>query len=389
VLRSSELLGHLDIERPTFLVDRERVARNIQRMVERAAAADVVLRPHFKTHRSHAIGRWFREFGIDGITVSSVEMARYFSDDGWDDITLAFPFPLQQLPRVAEISEHIRLGVMVHSTSSVDVIASLRAPGLRVWIKIDTGYKRVGLDWDDDETLEAVARRASDRGLEVVGVLTHNGLVYQERSREGVLRVHRESVERIRHARDVLMAAGLDDITVSIGDTPGTSAGGTLEGVNEIRPGNFVFYDLTQAALGSCSADEIAVAVACPVVAVYPHRGHTVIQGGAVHLSLDALETGDGERIYGRVNPEWPAGAGDGAPLIRLSQEHGIVRTGGHGAQNIEVGDIACVLPVHACLASNMHDRYLTLDGEWLDTMDVGDRGHCTTLRFRGSSDER
>ena len=60
-------------------------------MVDRAAAADVDFRPHFKTHRSREVGRWFRDFGVAAITVSSVDMAQYFSNDGWDDITIAFP----------------------------------------------------------------------------------------------------------------------------------------------------------------------------------------------------------------------------------------------------------------------------------------------------------
>jgi len=33
--------------------------------------------------------------------------------------------------------------------------------------------------------------------------------------------------------------------------------------VDEIRPGNFVFYDLMQYRIGSCSVGQIAVAMAC------------------------------------------------------------------------------------------------------------------------------
>jgi D-serine deaminase-like pyridoxal phosphate-dependent protein len=383
VRSSTRQLERLDIERPTFLVDRERVAHNIQRMVDRAAAADVDFRPHFKTHRSREVGRWFRDFGVAAITVSSVDMAQYFSNDGWDDITIAFPVNPRQLIQIAELSKCVRLGVLVHSVASAEIVAGLRAPRLKAWIKVDTGSHRVGIEWDDDEALLATARAARAGGLEVTGVLAHNGLVYQERTLEGILRVHLESVERVRSARDLLCAGGLGNLAVSIGDTPGISCGGTLDGVDEIRPGNFVFYDLTQVALGSCSPDEVAAAVACPVVSVYPHRGHVVLYGGSVHLSHDALETEGGERVYGRLAPGWPSEANLGAPLVRLSQEHGIANTGGTGARDYVPGDLACVWPVHSCLASNMHDRYLTLDGEWLDTMSVGDTGDCSTIRAR------
>jgi len=361
-------LERLRIERPTFLVDRERVAGNIQRMVDRAAAADVDLRPHFKTHRSRDIGRWFRDFGVSSITVSSVEMARYFVGDGWNDITVAFPVNPREISYVAELSEHARLSVLVDSVASVELVAGIRAAGLRAWVKVDTGYRRAGIDWEDDEELLAVGRAAHRAGLELAGVLTHNGLVYRERGRDAVRRVHREGVERARLARDLLSAAGLGDLAVSIGDTPGIGSGGPLDGVDEIRPGNFVFNDLTQVAIGSCTSDEVAVAVACPVVSVYSRRGEAVLYGGSVHLGSESLEQ-DGATAYGRVCPNWPVEADPGAPVVRLSQEHGVVRLEGEGARPMEPGDLACVLPVHSCITGYLHSRYLTLDGEWLDTM--------------------
>lgn len=36
--------------------------------------------------------------------------------------------------------------------------------------------------------------------------------------------------------------------------------------------------------IGSCSADDIVVAVVCPVVAKHEERGEMVIYGGAVHF---------------------------------------------------------------------------------------------------------
>ena len=79
------------IKKPTLLLNANQTRKNIQWMVQKAGAEDIRLRPHFKTHQSAVIGEWFREAGVTAITVSSVDMAAYFADHGWKDITIAFP----------------------------------------------------------------------------------------------------------------------------------------------------------------------------------------------------------------------------------------------------------------------------------------------------------
>ena len=86
------------ITRPTLLLDVVRARRNIARMADKARRNGVRFRPHFKTHQSAAIGAWFRAEGVACITVSSVTMARYFADQGWQDITIVFPVNVREAP---------------------------------------------------------------------------------------------------------------------------------------------------------------------------------------------------------------------------------------------------------------------------------------------------
>ena len=79
-----------EIVRPTLVVDENRVSENIDRMAQRARQAGVRFRPHFKTHQSREIGAMFRQAGVSQITVSSLAMAQFFADQGWQDITVAF-----------------------------------------------------------------------------------------------------------------------------------------------------------------------------------------------------------------------------------------------------------------------------------------------------------
>ena len=73
-------------------------------MAGKAHANRLVFRPHFKTHQSHLIGQWFREEGVTKITASSLSMAAYFAEDGWDDITVAFPVNIREMDTINELA---------------------------------------------------------------------------------------------------------------------------------------------------------------------------------------------------------------------------------------------------------------------------------------------
>ena len=89
-----------EIIRPTLVIDKEVCLRNIENMVKKAADHKLRFRPHFKTHQAAKIGEWFKLFGVDAITVSSVRMAEYFASNGWKDITLAFPVNLLEIEKI-------------------------------------------------------------------------------------------------------------------------------------------------------------------------------------------------------------------------------------------------------------------------------------------------
>lgn len=96
--------------------------------------------------------------------------------------------------------------------------------------------------------------------------------------------------------------------------------------MDELRPGNVVFYDLTQVAIGSCRAKGIALCMACPVVDVQAARPKGGLQGGGIHFSEDRLELEDGSVVFGQMVTSRSQAWGppiDGAYLRSLSQEHG------------------------------------------------------------------
>lgn len=366
--RVSDLPESLQVTRPTLLLDRNRAIRNIADMARKAETTGVRFRPHFKTHQSAEIGRWFAERGVECIAVSSLEMARYFARAGWTDITVAFPVNLLEMDTVNALAGDIDLGVLVDSEAAVTALGGVLASPVRVWIKVDTGYGRVGIPWDRPDRITSLAmaiQRTSNLSLQ--GVLTHSGHSYQAKSRDRICAIHDRAIMRLIAIKKLFETERIYSCEISLGDTPGCSLGNDFRGVDEIRPGNFVFYDVMQYTLGTCREDQIAVAVACPVVGKYEDRREIAIYGGGVHLSTECVIDKEGRKTFGYLTSLENGGLGPlirSAPVRSLSQEHGIIQVDERLLDEIRIGDVVFILPVHSCLTSSLYKEYRTLDGE-------------------------
>ncbi|MDJ0835334.1 MAG: alanine racemase [Acidobacteriota bacterium] len=353
--------------RPTLMLDRRKVLSNIREMANKAGRAGVHFRPHFKTHQSAEIGDWFRTRGIEKITVSSLAMANYFAEHGWDDITVAFPANRLETHLINDLSGRIKLNLLVDHNDTIKYLDERLQHPVALWIKIDVGYGRAGIPWDQPAAVLDTARRiALSSKFNFKGLLTHAGHSYHAASAEEVLSIHRETKRRMIGLRNALEADGFQ-AEISVGDTPTASLADDFEGIDEIRPGNFVFYDLDQCRIGSCTPEQVAVALACPVVSKYPRRGDILIYGGSVHFSKEFITTADGGRCYGQLVTREEHGWGkpvEGAELYSLSQEHGKLRVTPELFDKIEIGEVLYFLPVHSCLTGNLHRCYVTLEGE-------------------------
>lgn len=368
-----------DIVRPTLLLNPRTARVNLDRMWARARRNHISFRPHFKTHISAFVGEWFRDRGIRSIAVSSVQMAQYFSDRGWRDILLAFPVNIRQIREINDLRRKCDLRLLVDSPATLrcleDGLTGTKCP---VWIKLDTGHHRAGLNPRRSGAVASLIREIEKaEKLAFGGFLVHNGQTYDCREEECVRKEYRETLGQIGELRRKIKKAGISVQTpVSFGDTPTCSMVEDLSGVNEIRPGNFIFYDLMQEFIGACREEDIAIAMAAPVVSMYPRRREVLIYCGAIHLSRESLINGKGEKSFGRVVPLTPEGWGPSLAdtrVIRLSQEHGIIRTTPDLLNRFSVGGLIGILPVHACLTVNLMRGYRSLQGRHIPTMNRED----------------
>jgi D-serine deaminase-like pyridoxal phosphate-dependent protein len=357
----------VNITKPTLLLNKEQCIANINLIAEKAKKSETQFRPHFKTHNSAYIGNWFRKLGIHSITVSSVSMAKFFAAYGWRDITIAFPVNLLELGQISELAAELNLNIMGDSSAILPILENGLTYRVGFYIEIDTGHHRSGLLWKDLTEIERMLEfLATSNRMHFRGFLTHSGHTYSADSQEEILNIYRDTVRKMTYLKE-LYRETWPEITISVGDTPCCSLVEDFSGVDEIRPGNFIFFDLMQYSLGSCTLEQIAVAVACPVVSLSIKRNEVTIYGGAIHFSKDFLYKNNGDHLYGYIvkleGKGWSKPIA-GAYLANLSQEHGVIRAPREVVEEINIGDVLGVLPVHSCLTANLMKEYMTLDGE-------------------------
>lgn len=358
---------------PYLLLDKKKCLDNIERMVLKAKRHNLKLKPHFKTHQSREIGEWFKGLGITACTVSSFQMAKYFASAGWTDITIAFPVSVYDLEEINNLSKNININII---TSSYINLSSFIKGNLYnkigVYIELDCGYNRSGISISNTREIALMINQIDEnKQLSFKGFITHTGNTYEAKSANEVEVIHRKVLKNLSQIK-AFWKESHPDIIVSYGDTPSCSTSEDFWGIDEIRPGNFVFYDLTQVSIGSCNVNNIATALICPIVDVYPERNEAIIRGGAVHLSKDSILLSDGTKSFGTVcffNGETWENPTDELYLKSISQEHGIISSKGNEVLNLKPGQLVAILPIHSCLTVDTIGRLYLSNGSLIETM--------------------
>ncbi|HEX2253956.1 MAG TPA: alanine racemase [Thermoanaerobaculia bacterium] len=347
---------------------------NLGRMQRRAEALGVALRPHAKTHKCVEVARRQLALGARGLTVATLHEAAAFAAAGILDITWAFPLIPSRLPEARRLAdggggehEPVTLRLVVDSPEAVAALEAEAAAGDRrpfhVFLKVDCGYHRAGVDPGSARAVELARRLAASPHAVFDGLLSHSGHAYRAGSRQEAAAIAEEERRVVVGLAERLRSAGIAVPEVSVGSTPAMAAVERLDGATEARPGNYAFYDGTQAALGSCRPQDCAVTVLTTVVSCQPGAGHAVVDAGALALSKDA----------GPDHLPWPWGlgavfrdlaayrAGRRDPelhLVSLSQEHGIT------SAPAPVHARFRVLPNHSCLVVPNFDFYTVVRGD-------------------------
>lgn len=368
---------------PAVVVDRSRLETNLSAMQAMADRENVGLRPHTKTHKSIEMARRQLQLGATGLTVAKVGEAELFVEAGFTDIRLAYTLVgKDKLERVAKL---MRSGATISfcvdtSTAAEAASAFFSGVGLeaQVLIETDIGYGRCGVRWDNPDSARWAASVDEMPGLKVVGILTHAGHAYygpkddSESLREALERVSNQERDRMldfaASLRDAGLSAAVDgSLEISIGSTPSISAFSNTERhgfrITEIRPGNYLYLDMTQANLGVAPLDRCSLTVWATVISRHDNPDGTqrfFLDSGKKVLTSDGAFASEGfGQILSSVAPMQPL---EGTLINGLSEEHGWVKASGD--VEISVGDRVRVVPNHACVVVNTQRQLYLIDGQ-------------------------
>jgi len=348
----------IETGRPQLILDEVRCKRNINRMTSKASQNNLIFRPHFKTHQSLEIGKWFKEAGVDAITVSSVDMASYFASDGWNDITIAFPFYSGQISALKKLEQTVKLRLFVNSIDQISILSESLHNPFHVIIEIDPGYERSGINYNNPDKIKKIINTCDTYSLaNFEGFYIHDGRTYQSRGRKDILSHIKPVMEVLKNLKDLYPSS-----RCIMGDTPSCSILESFDSIDVITPGNFVFYDWMQVNIGSCNLDDVALFCHTPIAQKFENRA--ILHGGAVYLSKDSISI-NGQITFGQAikydNNEIVKF--DDLYINSLSQEHAIAV--GNISEIEQMSLLIC--PIHSCLTANLHSYYMTTTGKLIE----------------------
>ncbi|KAF2827535.1 hypothetical protein CC86DRAFT_369640 [Ophiobolus disseminans] len=432
---------------PAVILDRSKIKKNCDAMLQVCQKLDVGFRAHVKSHKTLELSKM--QVGNEGpanfIVSTVIEAENLFpyvlacQDEGREaSILYGVPVPQSSIPRLIDLASKLAprsISIIIDNLSAFQkfqATISSSTVQIGVFIKIDTGYHRAGIvpsSPDFQPLVSAVANSTS--GPFFMGFYSHYGHSYAGSSpsdaADGLIA---ELVELESAVRAVPATfAGREKLVLSVGATPTATAAQNmlssssprvaefndiLAGLKgkykvELHAGVYPLLDCQQiatharpsslspsptSAIQPLSKDAIAIKILLEVTSVYPSRAkpECLVSAGSLALGREPCKSYTG---WGIVTPDFAnastpsiyddAGDRTGWIVGRISQEHGILTwEGERGMCNeFEVGGKVCVWPNHACVAGAGAGWYLVVDSEE-DGDGAGEVVRDVWVRWRG-----
>jgi D-serine deaminase-like pyridoxal phosphate-dependent protein len=316
-----------------------------------------------------------------GITCAKLGEAEVFAAAGVPDIRLAYPVQPANAARVVALLDRVKLSIVVDDPEVAEGwSAAMQAAGrtLDVLVKVDVGFHRCGVDPESPRAAVIIRDVAALAGLNYLGLLAHAGHAYGAKSAEELETIAETEAGTLRSLAAELAQNGVQTREISVGSTPTARFVEDQDGVTEMRPGNYVYFDRTQVGLGAATLDDCGLTILSTVVS-RPAPSRVIFDAGSKVLSSDGVRGFGTATGHGLVYPGLDSPHPDASIIIeRLSEEHATAKV--PPACALRPGDRVRILPNHACAVVNLADELLVVDGSAdgmavVDTLRVDARG--------------
>ncbi len=363
--------SHIDLaglDTPSLVVDEDLLRRNIAEMAAFATSVGVALRPHIKTHKTPQVARLQIGAGAIGITCAKLGEAEVMiSQGGVDDILLAYPVVGEiKIQRLLCLMNKARMIVALDSREAAAALSrAMIAAGrtLEIYVEVNTGQNRAGVR-AGEEAVSLALDLARVKGMRLIGIMTHEGHSHTVSPAE-IEATATAAGQAMVETAEAIRAHGIELPVVSVGSTPAATFTPTVPGVTEMRPGTYVFNDVSTMQWGRIGPEDCALRILATVIS-RPAPDRAVIDAGSKTVSLEKAPNHPGHGyIVGHPR----------ATIVRLSEEHGVIELP-PDEPGFQVGDRVSVIPNHVCPTVNLQDRlFLMHEGHLAEAWTIAARG--------------
>jgi len=350
---------------PALLIYPEVVDANIRATLAMVGNDPDRWRPHIKTAKLASVVRRFISQGVRNFKCSTTLELLTACQAGAADVLLAFAVSGANARRVIEIANEFpatRVSALIESAQQAN---TWRDSGIGMFLDVNPGMNRTGIDQTQVEEIVALARRI---GKSFRGVHYYDGQISAPDLHErGAAAYH--GYDQLSTIVRALEAAGVPAEEVITSGTPAAPFGFSYPGfanapfVHRISPGTVVYNDFTS--LGQLPGFGYAPAVLV-LATVISHPMPNVITCDAGHKSVSADAGVPTCLVMG--HPELTP--------MKPSEEHLPIQSS--VAEKLPpIGDSLYLLPRHVCPTVNNFDHALfVVDGEVQAIESVTARGH-------------
>ena len=354
----------VELDTPAFVVDVEKLDRNIETAASFFRDNTADLRPHVSGHGSPSIAHRQLAAGgtVGGIATATVGQAEVFARYGFGDVFIAnvVATPLKAR-RLSALSRTAKITVAADSAAGVDVLsqAALAASvTLNVVVYVRTGQNGMGVEPGGPAVELARAVDAAD-GLAFAGLMTYEGTILCD-SRDETEAESLKWAGVMVDTREAVEAADMNVEVLSIGGTHNYETVGAVDGVTEVPAGSYALMDEKYRAHRP-QFENAGRVMTC--VTSMPEPGNIITDGGRKAIGGDAGNPG----IEGV----------EGAVCRGLSAEHGGIQVPEDLDHGLKLGDRIWCVPMDVAGSINVHDYLFAIRGGVLEAIwDLPARGH-------------
>ena len=333
-----------ELDTPAIAVDLDIMEANLQRMASYTRQHGLRLRPHTKTHKSPILAKQQLALGAAGLTVAKPGEAEVQLAAAPPEILLAFPtFGEAKMRRLKQVASRTQLSVSLDSLEAAKQLSDAEIAA-KILIEFDAGLGRVGVQPEELAPLIAAIKKLPH--IQYEGLAFYPGHI-KDLSDEGLANLASLNT-LLTTTINSLTKAGHAPRLVSGGSTPTMFHSHKIYGMDEIRPGTYIFNDRNTINSGACKLEECAATIIATVVST-AHKGQILIDGGSKTFSSDRLNNDTGVS-FGML-----LGAPE-AHFHKMNEEHGFIDIS-KCDRKFEVGEKVQILMNHVCVAMNLHEQ--------------------------------